>query len=105
MQVITLGGELLGNAESLLRDGLHVAEIADGYSKAAAKVRALCCRPQLVHEKTSQTLKTPRSFSMQALEVLESLVFDDSREVDVRSKEAVSKIPTCRWLWICAHAC
>jgi hypothetical protein len=40
-QVITLGGELLSNAESLLRDGLHTAEIADGYGKAAAKVGSL----------------------------------------------------------------
>lgn len=40
LQVLTLGGELLGNAESLLRDGLHTAEIADGYQKSCAKVRA-----------------------------------------------------------------
>lgn len=37
-QVLTLGGELLGNAEGLLRDGLHTAEVADGYAKAAEKV-------------------------------------------------------------------
>lgn len=38
LQVLTLGGELLGNAESLLRDGLHTAEVADGYQRASAKV-------------------------------------------------------------------
>ena len=36
--VLTLGGELLANAEGLLRDGLHTAEISDGYQRAAAKV-------------------------------------------------------------------
>jgi chaperonin GroEL (HSP60 family) len=36
--VLTLAGELLGNAEVLLRDGLHTAEIADGYQRAADKV-------------------------------------------------------------------
>lgn len=29
---------MLGNAESLLRDGLVPSEIADGYAKASAKV-------------------------------------------------------------------
>lgn len=38
LQVLTLGGELLGHAEALLREGLLTAEIADGYSKAAVKV-------------------------------------------------------------------
>lgn len=38
LQVLTLAGELLGNAEVLLRDGLHTAEIADGYQRAADKV-------------------------------------------------------------------
>lgn len=37
-QVLTLAGELLGNAEVLLRDGLHTSEIADGYQRAADKV-------------------------------------------------------------------
>lgn len=37
-QVITVGGEMLGNAETLLRDGLVPSEIADGYAKASAKV-------------------------------------------------------------------
>lgn len=39
VQVLTLAGELLSNAETLLRDGLHTAEIADGYQRAADKVR------------------------------------------------------------------
>jgi hypothetical protein len=40
-QVLTLAGELLGNAEVLLRDGLHTSEIADGYQRASEKVRNL----------------------------------------------------------------
>lgn len=39
LQVLAFAGELLSNAESLLRDGLHTSEVADGYSKAAAKAR------------------------------------------------------------------
>jgi chaperonin GroEL (HSP60 family) len=38
-QVLSLAGELLGNAEGLLREGLHTAEIADGYQKSLDKVR------------------------------------------------------------------
>ncbi len=41
LQVLSLAGELLGNAEGLLREGLHTAEIADGYQKALDKVRFL----------------------------------------------------------------
>lgn len=36
-QVLSFAGELLANAESLLRDGLHPTEIADGYAKAGAQ--------------------------------------------------------------------
>lgn len=61
--VISFGGELLNNAEGLLRDGLHTAEIADGYAKAAAK----------------------------ALEILDTLVVDGSKEVDVRNKDLVAQ--------------
>jgi len=39
--VITLAGELLSQAESLLQDGLHVSEVADGYIKASKKVPPL----------------------------------------------------------------
>lgn len=39
LQVLALGGELLSNAESLLRSGLHTTEVADGYLKAGSKVR------------------------------------------------------------------
>ncbi len=38
-QVLSIAGELLSNAEGLLRDGLHTAEVADGYVQAAAKAR------------------------------------------------------------------
>ena len=37
-QVLAFAGELLSNAEGLLRDGLHTSEVADGYSKACVKV-------------------------------------------------------------------
>eukprot|EP00803_Ostreobium_quekettii_P000642 evm.model.scf_83.6 EVM.evm.TU.scf_83.6 scf_83:144034-148310(-) len=64
--VIALAGELLSLAEGLLRDGLHVAEVADGYSKASKKV----------------------------LDILESLVIPGSENVDVRDKEKVSHFLT-----------
>ena len=37
LQVLSFAGELLANAEPLLRDGLHPTEIADGYAKAGAR--------------------------------------------------------------------
>ncbi len=61
-QVLTFAGELLSNAEGLLRDGLHPIEIADGYAKAGTK----------------------------ALEILDSLVIPGSEVLDVRDKVAVS---------------
>ena len=42
-QVLSIAGELLANAEGLLRDGLHTAEVADGYVHAAAKA---CAQPR-----------------------------------------------------------
>lgn len=36
-QVLSFAGELLANAETLLRDGLHPTEIADGYARAGAR--------------------------------------------------------------------
>jgi T-complex protein 1 subunit theta len=60
--VITFAGELLSRAETLLRDGLHPIEIADGYAKAGAK----------------------------ALEILEALVIPGSKDLDVRNHEAVA---------------
>lgn len=60
--VLTLAGELLGNAEVLLRDGLHTAEIADGYQRAADK----------------------------ALQVLDGLVLSGTDTLDVKDKAAVA---------------
>lgn len=60
--VLTLAGELLGNAEVLLRDGLHTAEIADGYQRAADK----------------------------ALQVLDNLVLPGTDQLDVKDKAAVA---------------
>jgi T-complex protein 1 subunit theta len=59
--VLTLGGELCGNAEGLLKDGLHTAEISDGYLKASNK----------------------------ALEVLESIIIPGTENMDVRNKDEV----------------
>ncbi|GAB4819631.1 hypothetical protein N2152v2_006677, partial [Parachlorella kessleri] len=59
--VLSFAGELLGNAEALLRDGLHPTEIADGYAKAGAK----------------------------ALAVLDTLVIAGSDKLDMRDKAAV----------------
>ena len=39
LQVITLAGELLDKAANLLHEGLTTTEVADGYERAAAKVR------------------------------------------------------------------
>lgn len=60
--VLSIAGELLGNAEVLLRDGLHPTEIADGYAKAGAK----------------------------ALEILDTLVVPGTETLDVRDKAAVA---------------
>lgn len=62
VQVLSLAGELLGSAEGLLREGLHTAEIADGYQKALDKVRlyfsaAAHCRRHTV-SKAVQELPT-----------------------------------------------
>ncbi|GMH34396.1 hypothetical protein BSKO_02230 [Bryopsis sp. KO-2023] len=64
--VISFCGELLKLAEGLLKEGLHVAEVADGYEKATKK----------------------------ALETLESMVLADSAGLDVRDKEKVAKFLT-----------
>lgn len=53
--VVALAGELLSHAEDLLRDGLHTAEVAEGYAKAGKK----------------------------ALEILEELVLPGSEKMDV----------------------
>jgi hypothetical protein len=37
-QVLSLAGELLHNAESLLQDGLHCADVVEGYEQACQKV-------------------------------------------------------------------
>ncbi|KAL4858422.1 T-complex protein 1 subunit theta [Chlorella vulgaris] len=61
--VLSFAGELLANAESLLRDGLHPTEIADGYAKAGAR----------------------------ALEILDTLVGAGTETLDVRDKAAVAQ--------------
>lgn len=39
--VLTLAGEMMNNAEGLLRDGLNTTEVADGYQRGAVKVRVV----------------------------------------------------------------
>ena len=39
--MVSLAGELLGNAEELIREGLHPSEIVEGYQKAVNKVGEL----------------------------------------------------------------
>eukprot|EP01024_Parvocaulis_polyphysoides_P041731 TRINITY_DN382_c0_g1_i1.p1 TRINITY_DN382_c0_g1~~TRINITY_DN382_c0_g1_i1.p1 ORF type:complete len:544 (-),score=96.41 TRINITY_DN382_c0_g1_i1:222-1853(-) len=59
--VISFAGELLSNAEGLIRDGLHTAEVAEGYELACKK----------------------------ALELLEGLVIEGSDQMDVRNNDQV----------------
>ena len=61
--VMSIAGELLSNSESLLRDGLHPTEVAEGYVKAAQK----------------------------ALEILEELVITDSKSLDFSNIDAVAQ--------------
>mmetsp|Transcript_31717 Transcript_31717/g.57630 ORF Transcript_31717/g.57630 Transcript_31717/m.57630 type:complete len:543 (-) Transcript_31717:57-1685(-) len=61
--VLTLGGELLAQAEGLIIDGLHPTEIADGYTKACEK----------------------------ALAFLDDLVIPGSADLDLRNKSAISE--------------
>ena len=60
--VVSFGGELLGLAEELVREGLHPSEIIEGYEKAAAK----------------------------ALEWMEELVVEGSDVLDVRDVKATA---------------
>lgn len=60
--VVTFGGELLGNAEELIRDGLHPSEIIEGYEKALE----------------------------QALKWMEELIIPGSETLDIRDLAAVA---------------
>lgn len=61
--VLSFAGELLASAETLLRDGLHPIEIADGYATAGTH----------------------------ALTELESLVISGTDKLDVKNKQAVAE--------------
>ena len=63
--VVSLAGELLDHAGTLLREGLHTTEIAEGYEKASAK----------------------------ALEVLETLIIPGTEKIDMFDAAAVSPRP------------
>lgn len=60
--VISFAGELLSFAESLLKDGLHVSEISDGYQKASIK----------------------------AIESLDKLVIDHSNNLNILDEKEIS---------------
>ena len=88
LQVLAFAGELLSNAESLLRDGLHTSEVADGYSKAAAKAS----HPGFAYARFLLQNACNKWYvcKLQALQVLESLIIKDSDNLDIRDKQAVS---------------
>ncbi len=88
MQVLTFGGELLGNAEDLIRSGLHPVEIADGYAKAGAKVQCAFDRASGFSVFLRRCVGI-FNCSAQALEFLDTLVVPGSEVLDVRSKDAV----------------
>ena len=59
LQVISFAGELLSNAEGLLRDGLHTSEVADGYTKAADKASVRLCSKLGNHCNSVSTATAP----------------------------------------------
>jgi len=61
--VVSLAGELLGNAEELIREGLHPSEIVEGYQKAVNKV----------------------------LEILPELALPGTEKLDMRNAEDVAR--------------
>ena len=61
--VMSFGGELLLKAESLLRDGLHPTEVAEGYVKASQK----------------------------ALKLLEDIVITDSKSLDFNNVDEIAE--------------
>jgi len=65
--VVTFAGELLSNAESLLRLGVHPSEVLLGYSKAAAKTA------ELLESLTCHTVSDVRS-EAQLADVLRTVV-------------------------------
>lgn len=94
-QVLSLAGEMLGNAEGLLQDGLHPTEIADGYQKASVKV----CAPDGLAHGLASGMAMPRmgprqadrnlALHDQALEILDELVLAGSDGLDMRNREQV----------------
>ena len=93
MQVLTLGGELLGNAEGLLSDGLHTSEISDGYQKAAIKV---CLHGRAALHAGHSLTNACMPQCIQALEILDELVIPGSKDLDVRNKAQVrARNPCC----------
>lgn len=95
LQVLSFAGELLAHAESLLRDGLHTSEVADGYSKACVKVSIGLhpARGQLLLVSgifmlpcNAAPLGPNHAAVLQALSVLDTLVVDGTEKLDVRNK-------------------
>lgn len=102
--MISFAGELLSNAEGLLRDGLHTSEVADGYTKAADKASAHTLQRIRAHPHRPSSMLAVRHHAFsniadrhmllcwtQALAVIDSLVLPGTETLDVRDKEAVAK--------------
>lgn len=87
--VISFAGELLQNAEELIRMGLHPSEIISGYNKAIIKVSddqnysSFCFLLVLFKD-----LMNAIGY-VKAVEILEQLVETGSETMDVRNKEEV----------------
>lgn len=102
-QVLTLAGELLGNAEVLLRDGLHTAEIADGYQRAADKVQA--GMRGAAAEAAEAALQDGRTLLL----LLLVLAYSGVQQVSARPTLSSAPLPCKLWShhsWLCCvHAC
>ena len=88
---ISFAGELLQNAEELIRMGLHPSVTISGYSKAINKVSpylpTLCFNNSLVHWMNFQTCYSDFLFLPS---ILDELVEEGSEKMDViRNKEQV----------------
>lgn len=87
---ISFAGELLQNAEELIRMGLHPSEIISGYTKAIIKVgeyQNYCLA--LFNLFLSVFDECYRLLNVQVVEILEQLVESGSETMDVRNKDEV----------------
>lgn len=88
---ISFAGELLQNAEELIRMGLHPSEIISGYNKAITKVIQMICW-LFTHLGLLEIFRSDFIFIFgifQTIEILDELVEEGSEKMDVRNKEEV----------------